>query len=108
MEYINGSFDELEGLFTRCLKNNLSVPLWKLYLSYVRKHQLPQIVDESEARQTMLKAYDFAVGHIGLDVASGSIWSEYLEYSQSNYYKLVKINFIIARSVIYHLCFFFS
>jgi cleavage stimulation factor subunit 3 len=93
MEYINGNFDELEGLFTRCLKSNLSVPLWKLYLSYVRNHQLPKILDESEARQTMLKAYDFAVGHIGLDVRSGPIWKEYLEYAQSNYYKLVYLNY---------------
>lgn len=38
----------------------------------------------------MLKAYDFAVGHIGLDVASGPIWTEYIEFTQSNYYKLVK------------------
>lgn len=41
----------------------------------------------------MLKAYDFAVGHIGLDVRSGPIWKEYLEYSQSNYYKLVYLNY---------------
>lgn len=89
-EYVNGNFDELEGLFTKCLKSNLSVPLWKLYLSYVRNHQLPNISDESEARQTMLKAYDFAVGHVGLDSASGPIWTEYIEFTQSNYYKLVK------------------
>ena len=38
----------------------------------------------------MLKAYDFAVGHVGLDVAAGSIWAEYLDFTQSNYYKLVR------------------
>ena len=61
-----------------------------MYLSYVRNNQLKNIPEESEARQMMLKAYDFAVGHVGLDVASGPIWSEYLEFTQSNYYKLVK------------------
>lgn len=88
-EYLNRNFFELEEIFTRCLKTNLSIPLWKLYLAYVRNHQLPLLEDESEARQTMLKAYDFAVNHIGLDVASGPIWSEYIEFSQNNYYKLV-------------------
>lgn len=60
----------------------------------MRNHQLLNISDDSEARQTMLKAYDFTVGHVGLDVASGPIWSEYLEFTQSNYYKLVQCVFI--------------
>ena len=97
-EYVNGHYDELEKLFTKCLKTNLSVPLWKLYLSYVKNHQLSNILDESEARQTMLKAYDFTVGHVGLDVTSGPIWAEYLEFTQSNYYKLVQA-FIIKRII---------
>lgn len=61
----------------------------------MRNHQLPNISDESEARQTMLKAYDFAVGHVGLDVTSGPIWTEYIEFTQSNYYKLVNLISII-------------
>ena len=67
----------------------------------MRNHQLPQITEESEARQTMLKAYDFAVGHVGLDVASGPIWAEYLEFTQSNYYKLVKLLFICVNMDFY-------
>lgn len=47
----------------------------------------------------MLKAYDFAVGHVGLDVASGPIWAEYLEFTQSNYYKLVNYTIFIKCSV---------
>ena len=58
-------------------------------MSYVRNQQLPTIEDESEARQTMLKAYDFAVSHIGFDVHSGPIWAEYIDYCQTHYYQLV-------------------
>lgn len=74
------------------------MPLWKLYLSYVKNYQIPQISDESEGRQTMLKAYEFAVGHVGLDVASGPIWTEYIEFCQGNYFKLVK--FVVFISVL--------
>lgn len=54
----------------------------------------------------MLKAYDFAVGHIGLDVASGPIWAEYIEFTQSNYYKLVKkqmINYLTIFMILFRL-----
>jgi len=49
----------------------------------------------------MLKAYDFAVGHVGLDVSSGPIWTEYIEFTQSNYYKLVKFVIIIIIFLIF-------
>jgi tetratricopeptide (TPR) repeat protein len=91
-ELLNGEYEELESLFTRCLKGNLSVPLWRLYLAYVRGHQLPPLAaeDETLARQTMLKAYEFAVSHVGFDVASGVIWQEYIAYAQHSYERVMK------------------
>ena len=53
----------------------------------------------------MLKAYDFAVGHVGLDVSSGPIWTEYIEFTQSNYYKLVKLVIIIYYFIFIFLIF---
>lgn len=50
----------------------------------------------------MLKAYDFAVGHVGLDVTSGSIWTEYIEFTQSNYYKLVKLMLMLMMDDNYY------
>ena len=89
-----GNFKELEVLFGRCLKTVLSIPLWRLYLFYVRHYQLKNIADESEARQLMLKAFDFATLNVGLDAQSGPIWSEYIEYVHNSFTKLVN-NFLV-------------
>ena len=31
-------------------------------------------------REKMMKAYEFALDKVGLDVASGSIWSDYVNF----------------------------
>lgn len=106
-ELLAGNFEQLERVFTRCLKSNLSVPLWRLYLSYVRNYQLSRIQDESEARQTMLKAYDFAVAHVGMDVASGPIWAEYIDFVQQNHHQLVRRREMCLLLTPVHLSFSF-
>jgi hypothetical protein len=68
----HGQAEELLGRF---LRPSHSLDLWKLYLDYVRR-----VNSAPTQRETVRKAFDFAISHIGQDRASGSIWAEYIEF----------------------------
>lgn len=54
----------------------LSLDLWKTYLNYVRdtKSKLPKY------KEKMAQAYDFALDNMGMDIASYSIWNDYVKF----------------------------
>lgn len=73
--------------------------LWKFYLIYVRLGLflpsflrtlfLPHVATCSRvnpnstdlnARQTIKKAYEFALNHVGQDKDSGEIWRDYIDF----------------------------
>ncbi|KAF7794503.1 hypothetical protein EIP86_005637 [Pleurotus ostreatoroseus] len=62
------------SLFEKYLKISPFVDLWKVYLSYVRK-----ITANSAERDTVRKAYEFALNHIGQDKDSTEIWADYIQ-----------------------------
>ncbi|EKM58947.1 uncharacterized protein PHACADRAFT_249079 [Phanerochaete carnosa HHB-10118-sp] len=64
-----------EGLFKRSLKTSPFVDLWKYYLRYVQ-----QMNTAAATKDTVRKAYEFALNHIGHDKESGSMWSDYLQF----------------------------
>ncbi|GJE94378.1 HAT and Suf domain-containing protein [Phanerochaete sordida] len=64
-----------EGLFKRSLKTSPFVDLWKYYLRYVQ-----QMNTAPTNKDTVRKAYEFALNHIGHDKESGSIWSDYIQF----------------------------
>ena len=68
------NFDRVEKLFKCCLIKVLNIDLWKTYLNYVKetKHSLPTY------KETMAQAYELALDKMGMDVASASIWNDYL------------------------------
>ncbi|KZT55980.1 Suf-domain-containing protein [Calocera cornea HHB12733] len=68
-------FPYAESLFARFLRSSPSPDLWKFYLTYIRR------VNAGEAgRETVRKAYEFALGYIGLDKDAGEIWRDYLQF----------------------------
>ncbi|EJU00881.1 Suf-domain-containing protein [Dacryopinax primogenitus] len=68
-------FPYAESLFARFLRASPSVELWKFYLTYIRR------VNPGDAgRETVKKAYEFALGYIGFDKDSGEIWRDYLQF----------------------------
>ncbi|KAI0030401.1 Suf-domain-containing protein [Vararia minispora EC-137] len=64
-----------ESLFKRFLLTSPAVELWKFYLSYVRR-----VNTDSDKRDIVRKAYDFALNHIGQDKDSGEIWMNYIQF----------------------------
>ncbi|EPX74799.1 mRNA cleavage and polyadenylation specificity factor complex subunit Rna14 [Schizosaccharomyces octosporus yFS286] len=85
VDYINAElafndFRAVEVLFSRCLVKVLSVDLWTLYLSYVRRIN-PE--GEGQSRSTITQAYEFSLNTIGMDLQSGPIWSDFIDFLRS-------------------------
>ncbi|KAK7683506.1 hypothetical protein QCA50_013340 [Cerrena zonata] len=67
-------FQHAVTLFNRFLKVSPFVELWKFYLSYVKRmNQGPNV------RDTVRKAYEYALNHIGHDKESTEIWTDYIQ-----------------------------
>ena len=72
-----GQYQYAEELFKRFLLHSPAVDLWKVYVTYVRRMNA-----RPEARETVKKAYEFAVSHVGHDRDAGEIWVEFIRFIQ--------------------------
>lgn len=88
LEWRRGNYQQLEGLFAEALRPHGSVRMWRLYLQYVAKGSVgtsdqspPTAADSSMvARQTMVRAYELALSHVGLDLHSASLYADYISF----------------------------
>ncbi|KAJ6473229.1 hypothetical protein C8R45DRAFT_835566 [Mycena sanguinolenta] len=69
------TYNDAEELLNKFLRTSPAVELWKFYLDYVRR-----VNNGPATRDTMRKAYDFALNHVGQDRDSGPIWAEYIQF----------------------------
>ncbi|CAH1762453.1 5618_t:CDS:10 [Entrophospora sp. SA101] len=80
-ELKNKNFDKVESIFTRCIRTVLSVDLCKFYLNYIlEKNTTDSGAISPEARDIIIKAYEFVIHLIGLDKDSGTIWNDYIQF----------------------------
>jgi len=45
-----------------------------------RIHSELSVEELANARQTVIKAYELALNHVGFDVSSSLIWQEYVDF----------------------------
>lgn len=72
--------DATKQIFSRCLLNCLHVGLWRCYIRFIGK------VNENkgvEGREETKKAFEYMLTQIGTDIASGSLWMEYITFLKS-------------------------
>lgn len=84
LNYINyelnrGEFQRVEALFQECFVVTESVALCRLYVSYVRRVN-DVITGGENARGIVIQAFEFAIGKVGIDVSSGDLWNDYLDF----------------------------
>lgn len=71
-EVAAGARDRVEALFRRCLLQVPSVEIWRAYVDFVKSGGQPH--DE------VTRAYEFALQHIGIDIVSGSLWTDFIAH----------------------------
>ncbi|XP_022154467.1 cleavage stimulation factor subunit 77 isoform X2 [Momordica charantia] len=72
--------DATKQIFSRCLLNCLHIPLWRCYIRFIKK------VNERkgmEGQEETRKAFDFMLSYLGVDIASGPVWMEYIAFLKS-------------------------
>lgn len=86
------NFPLVEQLFSRCLLSCPNVEIWRLctcfpqgrvVLTYAHSDvNYVRSVKESalSGRDEVIKAFEFALEHIGLDINSSPLWSEYIAF----------------------------
>ncbi|KAG6780888.1 hypothetical protein POTOM_013767 [Populus tomentosa] len=72
--------DAIKQIFSRCLLNCLHVPLWRCYIRFIRKVNEKKGAD---GQDEIRKAFDFMLGYVGADMASGPVWMEYITFLKS-------------------------
>lgn len=102
-----GDTTEIETAFDRCLSRIPNVDLWRVYLDYLKgkfgsalsSPNNPQI--QLSAVDTMKKAYESALDHVGFDMSSCSIWLEYTQIVKKSKTTLAPQDIQYIRSI-YH------
>ncbi|CAG8442158.1 2693_t:CDS:10, partial [Ambispora gerdemannii] len=80
-ELKHNNVEKVEEIFKRCLRPVLSVDLWRHYLNYVRRKNAgdkPNTPISPAARKIIESAYEFVLNHVGMDMAAGNLWGDYL------------------------------
>ncbi|XP_056170608.1 cleavage stimulation factor subunit 77 isoform X3 [Syzygium oleosum] len=72
--------DATKQIFSRCLLSCLHVPLWRCYIRFIRKVNEKKGVEGHEETR---KAFDFMLGYVGADIASGPVWMDYITFLKS-------------------------
>lgn len=72
--------DAIKQIFSRCLLNCLHIPLWRCYIRFIRKVNEKKGAD---GQDEIRKAFDFMLGYVGADMASGPVWMEYITFLKS-------------------------
>ncbi|KYQ88973.1 cleavage stimulation factor subunit 3 [Tieghemostelium lacteum] len=68
------NYDLVEKIFFRSLRNVRNVELWRTYITYIRQHK------SQNQREEIIKAFEFALEFVGMDISSTQIWMEYLNF----------------------------
>ncbi|EXJ63028.1 hypothetical protein A1O7_03472 [Cladophialophora yegresii CBS 114405] len=70
----------METLFNRSLLEVLDVPLWSLYINYIRRRNSMQTGDVARSYGIINDSFSFALKTIGMDKESGPLWQDYINF----------------------------
>lgn len=78
-ELDRGEFKKVESLFAQCFPIIDNVEICRLYVAYVRRVN-DVITGGEQARGIVIQAFEFAVNKVGIDLESGDLWNDYLDF----------------------------
>ncbi|KAK9355531.1 hypothetical protein V1523DRAFT_344618 [Lipomyces doorenjongii] len=83
MEQSAGEFEKAEEVYRRAVEAVTSLSIWEHYLTYVRRRN-NVITDGEVARRAIIQAFEVVVSKVGIDVRSGKIWKDYIDFIKSS------------------------
>jgi cleavage stimulation factor subunit 3 len=79
-EIAERNFEQAELIFKQCLKQCLNVELWRTYIAYIiLKFTMTGATNKTE----VIKAFEYSVNAVGLDISSTPLWVDYLRFLKS-------------------------
>eukprot|EP01116_Phalansterium_solitarium_P011163 TRINITY_DN26778_c0_g1_i1.p1 TRINITY_DN26778_c0_g1~~TRINITY_DN26778_c0_g1_i1.p1 ORF type:complete len:252 (+),score=81.03 TRINITY_DN26778_c0_g1_i1:146-901(+) len=79
-ELARGNLDKVDALFSRSLLKCHNIDLWRSYIVYLRGSTKD---GKERTRDDITRGFEFALEHMGLDISSTPIWSDYLGWVRS-------------------------
>ncbi|ORY12742.1 hypothetical protein BCR34DRAFT_512149 [Clohesyomyces aquaticus] len=85
IEYVNmeteaDDLNRVERLFERSILATPHVELWSTYINYIRRRNNLTTDATGNARQIITQVYEFVLENVGIDISSGRIWHDYIEF----------------------------
>ncbi|XP_063934653.1 uncharacterized protein LOC135146418 [Zophobas morio] len=82
-EYIDfelqrGNVGVVQNIFQKHLKSSANIELWRCYLHFVDTQN--EGLEQMEYRAVMLKAFNFALENVSIDISSTVIYRDYIEF----------------------------
>ncbi|EGC34447.1 hypothetical protein DICPUDRAFT_153358 [Dictyostelium purpureum] len=74
-EMAEKNYEIVEKIFLENLRNVKNVEFWKTYINYIK-----QVKSDSNNREEIIKAFEFALESVGMDISSTSIWTDYIAF----------------------------
>lgn len=69
----------MEQLFAKAVPNGAYVPVFQCYIDFVRRRFNLTNDTAGTSRETIVAAYEFVLGQVGIDVDAGKLWLDYIE-----------------------------
>ena len=69
----------MEHIFGRSVPLAPSVALYSSYIDFIRRRYNLTTDPNGQNRQIIIQAYEFVLGQVGIDVAAGRLWLDYIE-----------------------------
>ena len=70
-------------MFGRAVQNGDYVPVFSCYIDFVRRRFNLTNDAGGKSRETIVMAYEFVLGQVGIDVDSGKLWIDYIELQKT-------------------------
>lgn len=95
----SGQAGPVEDIFKRSLVQSVNVELWLTYLKYVMEATEISKSGPMERKKTVKDAFEYALGHIGLDIGATPVWEEYFNYLKNQGVEPMTISEVYLRAL---------
>lgn len=98
-ERMNGQLHAVEDILKRSLVQSVNVELWMVYVRHVEFVTMNSNSGPMERKKKIKDSYEYAIGHIGLDMEATQLWEAYIGWLKREGYEPMAICDVYVRSL---------